>query len=102
IGPHWTLGGILNLLSSEERSLLLETELVYSAAAGSEKLRQAVAEMQGVSPSQVQIVTGASEALLILFVLAAEPGANVVLPFPLVPSTPVVADLHGLESRFYR
>lgn len=101
-GPHWTLGEILGLLSVEEQRLLLETDLVYSAASGSERLRQAVAELQGVSAEQVQIVTGASEALLILFVLAAEPGANVVLPFPLFPSMAVVAELLGLETRFYR
>lgn len=101
-GPHWTLGELLLLVSGEEREKLLETELVYSAATGSERLRQAIADMQGVEASQVQIVTGASEALLILFVLAAEPGANVVLPFPLFPSTSVVAELLGLETRFYR
>src|ERR1700682_2830936 len=101
-GPHWTLGEVLGLLSAEEQGRLLETELVYSATSGSEKLREAVAEMQGVSAAQVQIVTGASEALLILFVLAAQPGANAVLPFPLFPSTAVVADLLGLETRFYR
>ena len=101
-GPHWTLAEVLGLVSGEEREQLLETELVYSAATGSEKLRQAIAEMQGVKASQVQITTGASEALLILFVLAAQPGANVVLPFPLFPSTSVVAELLGLETRFYR
>jgi aspartate/methionine/tyrosine aminotransferase len=101
-GPHWTLGEILGLLSAEEQRLLLETELVYSAASGSERLRQAIADLQGVSASQVQIVTGASEALLILFVLAAEPGANVVLPFPVFPPTAVVPNLLGLETRFYQ
>jgi aspartate/methionine/tyrosine aminotransferase len=82
--------------------LLLETDLVYSAASGSERLRQGIADLQGVSASQVQIVTGASEALLILFTLAAEPGANVVLPFPLFPPTAVVPQLLGLETRFYQ
>jgi aspartate/methionine/tyrosine aminotransferase len=101
-GPHWTLGEILGMLSAEEQSQLLNTELVYSAASGTERLRQAVAEMQDVTADQVQIVTGASEALLILFVLAAAPGANVVLPFPLFPSTSVIAELLGIETRFYR
>jgi len=101
-GPHWTLGQVLELLSKEEQSRLLETELVYSAASGNEKLRQSVADLQGVRADQVQIVTGASEALLILFVLAAQPDANVVLPFPLFPSTSVVAELLGLETRYYR
>src|SRR6185295_7482745 len=68
-GPHWTLGDLLGLLGEADRTQLFETELVYSAASGSERLRQSVAEMQGVSAKQVQIVTGASEALLILFVI---------------------------------
>jgi aspartate/methionine/tyrosine aminotransferase len=100
-GPHWTLREVFALMSAEERDLLLETELVYSNATGSEQLRQAIAEMQGVRADQIQIVTGASEALLIVFFLAAQPGANVVLPFPVFPSTSVVANLLGIETRFY-
>ncbi|MBA3767401.1 MAG: pyridoxal phosphate-dependent aminotransferase, partial [Acidobacteria bacterium] len=100
-GPHWTLGEILELIDADEQALLQETELVYSSGQGSEKLRQAIGEMQGASAEQVQIVTGASEALLILFCMASQAKANVILPFPLFPSTAVVADLFGLETRFY-
>src|SRR6267142_6784452 len=77
-GPHWTLGEILSLLNDDERGRLLETELVYLSTSGAERLRQAIADVQGVSADQIQIVTGASEALLILFFLASEPGANVI------------------------
>ena len=101
-GPHWTARELLGLLSADEREQLFETELVYADTSGGEKLRAAVGEMQGVSPRQVQVVTGASEALLILFFLAAEPGANVILPFPLFPPTAVIPQLLGLETRFYR
>lgn len=38
--------------------------------------------MQGVNVDTVQVVNGASEALLVLTWLAAEPGANVILPQP--------------------
>jgi aspartate/methionine/tyrosine aminotransferase len=100
-GPHWTAGEILGLAEADERDSLLETKLVYSDASGSERLRQAIAEMHGVSAEHVQVVTGASEALLILSFLAAEPGANVILPFPLFPPTAAVAGLLDLETRFY-
>jgi aspartate/methionine/tyrosine aminotransferase len=100
-GPHWTAREILELASADERELLLESELVYSNASGGDRLRQSIGEMQGVTSSEVQIVTGASEALLILFFLAAEPGANVILPFPLFPPTAVILKLLGLEARFY-
>jgi aspartate/methionine/tyrosine aminotransferase len=100
-GPHWTLREILGFLSEDERTSVLDTELVYSSASGTVQLRAAIADMQGVSADEIQIVTGASEALLILFFLAAEPGANVILPFPLFPSTAVSAELLGLEIRYY-
>jgi aspartate/methionine/tyrosine aminotransferase len=100
-GPHWTLGELLSFVNSGERESLLETELVYSAAAGSERLRQAIADMVGVAPEYVRVVTGASEALLIVFCVAAETGANVLLPFPLFPSTAVGPQLFKLETRFY-
>ena len=101
-GPHWTLRDILGLIDDDEKELLLNTELTYSAATGSEKLRQAISEMQGSRPEHVQVVTGASEALLVLFARAAQKGANVVLPSPLFPSTAVIAQLFGLEIRYYK
>ena len=87
-GPRWTVRDLLGWMSPEDRQLLEGTEAVYSPATGSPVLRQTVADLQGVSSQDVQIVTGASEALLILFYLAAEPGANIVLPFPLYPPVP--------------
>jgi aspartate/methionine/tyrosine aminotransferase len=101
-GPKWTVGEILGLAGDEERERLLGTELTYTNAAGGERLRAAVGEMQGASAGEVQITTGASEALLILFFAAAEAGANVVLPFPLFPPTAILAELLGLEVRSYR
>ncbi|MCA1614365.1 MAG: aminotransferase class I/II-fold pyridoxal phosphate-dependent enzyme [Acidobacteria bacterium] len=100
-GPHWTARELLGLLGAEERERLFETELLYSHTSGAEKLCAAIGEMQGVGADEVRVVTGASEALLIIFFLAAEPGANVILPFPLFPPTAVVPKLLGLETRFY-
>src|SRR5688572_2882913 len=79
-GPHWTAGELLGLTSADEKHRLLNLEMVYTGATGSARLRQAIGEMQGVPAEQVQIVTGASEALLILFFIAAQPSANVILP----------------------
>jgi aspartate/methionine/tyrosine aminotransferase len=101
-GPRWTARELLGLLSAEERERLFEIEMVYSHTSGGENLRAAVAEMQGVRPEQVLVVTGASEALLVIFFLAAGPGANVILPLPLFPPTAIVPKLLGLETRFYR
>jgi aspartate/methionine/tyrosine aminotransferase len=64
-------------------------------------LRTAIAALEGVDPDAVQVVTGASEALLILFYLAAEPGANVVLPNPGFPANTALAKSLGIAVRYY-
>src|SRR5438874_13680145 len=74
-GPTWTVSDILALADEETRHRFLNHKLVYSRPAGADTLREAVADMQGVPVEAVQIVTGASEALLVLMWMAAEPGA---------------------------
>ena len=100
-GPRWTLNEILSLASEEERQRFLNHDLHYSRPAGAEGLRAAIAEMQGVNVETVQIVTGASEALLILMWLAAEAGANVVLPQPGYPPFSALPESLGIETRYY-
>ena len=100
-GPCWTLNEILSLTSEEERQRFLNHNLVYSRPAGASGLRAAIAEMQGVNVETVQVVTGASEALVILMWLAAEPGANVVLPQPGYPPFSGLPESLRLETRYY-
>ncbi|HZY99254.1 MAG TPA: aminotransferase class I/II-fold pyridoxal phosphate-dependent enzyme [Candidatus Baltobacteraceae bacterium] len=101
-GPEWTANGILDLAGEEERERYLHHTLTYGRAAGADGLRVAIAEMHAVDPECVQIVAGASEALLILFWIAAEPGANVILPQPGFPPFATLPQSLGLETRFYR
>jgi aspartate/methionine/tyrosine aminotransferase len=101
-GPPWSAKDLLGLVGPDERESLLETKLTYANGLGGEQLRQAIANMQGVEAKDVQILIGASEALLILFACAAEPGANVILPSPLFPSTAVDPELFKLETRYYQ
>ncbi len=100
-GPRWTLNEILSLASEDDRQRFLHHKLAYSRPAGADGLRAAIADMQGVSVDAVQVVTGASEALLILFWLAAEPGANVILPQPGYPPFSALPQSLGIETRFY-
>ncbi len=100
-GPRWTLNEILNLASEEERERFLNHKLGYSRPAGAEGLRAAIADMQAVNVDAVQVVTGASEALLILMWLATEPGANVVLPQPGYPPFSALPESLGIEIRYY-
>src|SRR5271170_8051340 len=100
-GPSWTLNEILSLTSDEERQLFLNHKLVYSRPAGAESFRAAIAEMQEVDTDHVQVVTGASEALLVLMWLAAEPGANVILPQPGFTTFSALPESLRLETRYY-
>jgi len=100
-GPKWTLNQILALATEEERSAFLNHDLVYSRPAGADGLRVAIGEMQGVPAECVQVVTGASEALLVLMWLAAEPGANILIPLPGFTTFSALPESLGLEVRFY-
>jgi aspartate/methionine/tyrosine aminotransferase len=100
-GPVWTLRELLALADDGLINELLDTRLSYTNSAGTPALRTAIAAMQGVDPDHIQVVTGASEALLILFFLAAETGANVVLPSPGFPTNAALAESFGIEPRYY-
>jgi aspartate/methionine/tyrosine aminotransferase len=100
-GPAWTLNAILDLAKDEERERFLNHKLVYGRPAGADGLRSAIAEMHGVNAEAVQVVTGASEALLILMWLAAEQGANVILPQPAFTTFSALPESLRLETRYY-
>ena len=100
-GPAWTLNEILSLADDEERQRFLNHKVVYSRPAGADSLRSAIAGMHGADVEAVQIVTGASEALLILMWLAAEPGANVVLPQPGFTTFSALPESLRVETRYY-
>jgi aspartate/methionine/tyrosine aminotransferase len=100
-GPPWTVSELLELGTSQDREAFASTRLSYSKAAGLNELRVSVAERHAVSPDEVLILTGASEALLLVFFTAAEPGANVVLPAPCFPPTSAVPRALGLDIRTY-
>ena len=101
-GPIWTVNDILALADDETRDRFLNHDLVYSRPAGADSLREAIAEMQHVPVDAVQVVTGASEALVALMWLAAEPGANVIIPLPGFTTFSALPESLGLETRFYR
>jgi aspartate/methionine/tyrosine aminotransferase len=101
-GPRWTVNDILSLADDETRHRFLNHSLVYGHPAGADSLREAIAEMQHVPVEAVQIFTGASEALVALMWLAAEPGANVIIPLPGYATFSALPESLGLETRFYR
>ena len=100
-GPVWTLRELLALGDSSDQERLLDTSLIYTSPAGSAELRQEIAALQNVDPSEVQVVTGAAEALLMLFFLEAAPGVNVVLPNPGFPTNTALPESLNIEIRYY-
>lgn len=100
-GPVWTLRELFALSSGNELEALLDARISYTSAAGTLALRSAIAELEGVQADEVQIVTGAEEALLILLFLAAQSGANVLLPNPGFPANTALAASLGIEIRHY-
>src|SRR6185295_8445025 len=101
-GPIWTVKDILALADDETRHRFLNHKLVYGRPAGTDSLREAIAEMQHVPVEAVQIITNASEALVALMWLAAEPGANVIIPLPGFTTFSALPEALGVETRFYR
>ena len=101
-GPVWSVNDILDLADEGTRHRFLNHKLVYGHPAGADGLREAIAEMQGVEVEAVQVVTGASEALVALMWQAAEPGANVIIPLPGFTTFSALPESLGLEVRYYR
>lgn len=99
-GPRWSVGQIAAL--GDAPLDLDETVLSYAPPQGSASLRRTIAAFHGVDPDHVVATTGSSEALSILLCLAAEPGANIVLPDPGYPAYEAVAQAWGLAGRPYR
>ena len=101
-GPIWTTRELLDLAGDDARDAFLDGALSYCPAAGHDDLRQAIADLHGAGPDDVQILAGAAEALVILFFQAAEPGANIVMPAPCFPTFTEVPRGFGLEVRQYQ
>lgn len=101
-GPVWTLRELLELGAEESLEQLLDSDVVYAPSVGAQSLRQAIAEMQSVPVDHVMVLTGAAEALAHIFGAVAEPGANIVVPFPCFPPHQWLPEGLGLEVRLYR
>ena len=99
-GPRWTLGELLALEDGFAETLD-ELRMTYASSAGGRALREAIAGHTETDPESVVVTTGASEAVSILFCLAAEPGANVVLPSPAFSSFGAIANAWGLAVKTY-
>jgi aspartate/methionine/tyrosine aminotransferase len=100
-GPAWTLGQLLALGGEAARDALDSIRLSYAPPEGSKLLRERIGEFYGVDPDWVVVTTGASEAISMLLCMLAEHGASIVLPFPVFPAIPVMAQAWALGVKSY-
>ena len=96
-GPKLSLHELLKMGGGS----LDDVALSYAPPEGQKSLRAAIAAFHGVDPDWVVVTTGASEALSILYCLAVEPGAEIVLPDPGFPAFEAVASAWGLKTMHY-
>jgi aspartate/methionine/tyrosine aminotransferase len=102
-GPRWSVRELLELTgdSNGAAQRMFDVLLHYAPTAGVATLREAIAEMQGVPAEEVAVFAGGAEALFHIFSGAAEPGANVIIPFPCFPAHEALPEVLGYEIRRY-
>ncbi len=97
-GPLWTFSELMGL-GGGSPSTLDGLTLSYAPPQGGKLLRERIAALHGADPEHVLVMTGASEAIIALTCLFAEPGGSIVLPRPAYPAVPVLARAWGLAVR---
>ena len=101
-GPRVTLQELLALATPDQLAALHARSVSYSTPQGGERLREAIAARTGADAEHVLVVTGASEALHIIFADAAATGGNIVVPdLAFSPILEMPAAL-GISARRYR
>lgn len=101
-GPKWTLPELRALMTDGERDAFDRATFAYCPGRGRDPLRAALASMYGADPEEILVFSGGAEALLALFFLASEPGANVVVPTPSFAPFEQLPAAFGIETRRYR
>ena len=97
-GPRWSVDELLAIAGGAS---IGDIKIGYAPPDGTRALREAIGAFHGVDPDWVVAATGASEAMSVLFCLAAEPGRNVVLPDPAFSAFSAMAGAWGLGARTY-
>jgi len=100
-GPRWTLAELRALMTGAERDAFDGAALTYCPTNGREPLRAELAAMYGADPKEIVVFNGGAEALLAMFFVDGEPGANVVVPMPSFAPFLEVPTALGVEARRY-
>lgn len=104
VGPDIRLAELLDVSG---RSSLGDMPLGYGTAEGNPRLREAIADLQGVGPNDVVITVGGMHALFLLAFILCDRGDEAVTTAPLFPLARnalevVGAQVHALPLSFDR
>jgi len=99
VGPDLHLRALLDDPGGMESA---DRALCYGTAAGEPALRQAIAELHGVTAEDVVITVGGMHALFLIAFILLEPGDEVVTTAPLFPNTRATLEAVGSEIKTLR
>src|SRR5262245_51024997 len=99
-GTTWSLASLERTLGADRVAALRERALEYTPAEGSAELRAAIAGLLDVTPADVTVLSGASEALHVIFATLPA-GGNVVVPYPAFTPILEMPRALGFEVRTY-
>ncbi|HHV71723.1 MAG TPA: aminotransferase class I/II-fold pyridoxal phosphate-dependent enzyme [Clostridia bacterium] len=93
-------GQLLELAGSSKVEEYLNLPLNYIPNPGNARLRELISEnYPGLKPEQIQVTTGASEAILLLMINLLEPGENLVVQYPIYQSLFSLAESMKIEVK---
>ncbi len=98
--PALTTTDLLHYAGPDAVAAYLELNLNYVPTAGTHRLRMAIAQQYATLTSdEIQVTTGAVEALLLVFTVLLHPGDAVIVQFPIYPSIYGLAEARGADVR---
>lgn len=100
-GPRWTPRQLLGLAGDSAAEKILTLDLDYTPTPGSTEPSRSDRQDARSAGRRSYSLRGVAEALFHIFYLAAQPGANAVVPFPCFPSHQVIPESLGFEIRRY-
>lgn len=94
---------LLNLAGPKKTEQYLNLSLDYIPNPGTPRLREEIVRIYpGISPGQIQVTTGASEAIYLLMLNLLQSGDNIVVQYPIYQSLFSLAESMGIEVRYWQ
>ncbi|PLS80264.1 MAG: hypothetical protein CYG59_08925 [Chloroflexi bacterium] len=100
--PSLTTADVLSYAAPDDQVAYLSLSLNYGPSGGLPRLRAAIAQQYvTLHENDIQVTTGASEALFLLLMALIDPGDAVVIQFPIYPPIDTFARALGADVRHW-